>query len=382
MHLGERSSGHPLPLINTPTMTPLSSALTFPVGDSTPTPSSSGSTLTTPQSATFSLDHLPDHPHPCVPSTFLPSYYPDSRDRLPLLPSQQHQQNAGTISRAGPHSAADVDRISASGPSTRHLLDGVALASSPLRPSGPTMTTPTYDLSPTAYTGGLPQQINTWVPKRRGEWNDLPFGDLGEGSGGSASHRSYNTLTSTLSAPIQSPLIPPQPSLASFSPNIAATQSSNSSPALPGLRIDPPGGSQSQTPFPESAHMGPSRSYPGSTGMSSNPPQTNAAFPQLMFGDAALADTSSTAISWNRDESKVSGDDYARVGDTFSASYDSVPHPPGTWHLRATAICYPAHQTSEPIGANLAGTRIRQAATSRAGWYTGRHRSAGPGSCH
>ena len=152
---------------------------------------SSPSTLPTPSSATFS-DALDQHPHPSVPSTFLPSYYPDSRDRLPLPseigrgrnnPEQRSARHSmpsaqdfdSTRIRHNSHSAAEVDRISAAGPSTRHLLDGVDLDHPP-RPSRPTDDTPAYDLEHEAYSRPLsPGSLATRHMYHRGEWNELPF---------------------------------------------------------------------------------------------------------------------------------------------------------------------------------------------------------------
>ena len=250
---------------------------TFPVSlfDNT-TPTSSTSTLTTPSSTSLNLDTLDQ---PIVPSTFLPSYYPDSRERLPL-PSQRNMASLKT--RSISHTAQDVDRISASGPSNRHLLDGVKFETSPPRPSRPTINTPTYDISPTAYTRNLYPNINPWVPKKRGEWNELPF-EI-EGGSGSTSHYGHSSSLSHTNPPF----------------------SSSSSPAPPRQ-----GDSKLTTNASfDSFSIPNSRPYAANSNPVSN--QGNGNYPDALYGNTSIPDGG--MANWNTDESKVSGEDYARVG--------------------------------------------------------------------
>jgi hypothetical protein len=144
-----------------------------------PFPSSS-TTSGTPNSSASGYDYTP-YPHPApspssqLPSTFLPSYYPENRN-LEQLPSQSNILNS---------------------PSS-HLLDGVPLVSPPQQPPRQS-TLPTYDLTPESIARGLGPAQNLprpWVPKSRAPWNELPtfipgqrssFGSDPGGSGGGGS---------------------------------------------------------------------------------------------------------------------------------------------------------------------------------------------------
>jgi len=259
------------------------------------TPSSSGSSgstssnMPTPQSSHYSLavDNL-DLP-PVVPSTFLPSYYPNSRDRLPPLPSLR--RNDRTMS----HSAADVDRISASGPSHRHLLDGVALLSPP-RPAQPSAATPIYDLSPTPHTATIPAFDPASV-KRRSEWKLVdPYEDNpGEGSGGGSYSSGYGPRLSSTS-------------LANYAQGVSSQTRAE----------------QSQSRYPSAFADHYSGSYPPATAAAtaqgsnqnalSDPIPNSVNYPGTMFGNLGLPESIlAPPPPWSPDVAKVTGEDYTKV---------------------------------------------------------------------
>lgn len=97
------------------------------------------------------------HPPPSVPSTFLPSYYPEGRYNS-ALPSSLTPRFDDPTSSSSPvmsiHSPLNWERQSQAGPSTRHLLDGVPLRSPPRlkRPLGP----PSYEITPESIASSLP----------------------------------------------------------------------------------------------------------------------------------------------------------------------------------------------------------------------------------
>jgi hypothetical protein len=304
-----------------PSVTPLlhpSVLSTMFMETTTPSSVSSGSTsstMPTPQGSHFSLDSDHLNPPPVVPSTFLPSYYPNSRDRLPALPSQR--QNQRTISR----SAADVDRVSASGPSHRHLLDGVAM-SSPPRPAQPSASTPIYDLSPAAYNLTIPAFDSGPAKRRSGLQPADPYvGSPGEGGGGSGT---------AAGGPYSSGLIP---KLSSTSLSNYAQGVSSQSRA-----------EQSQSRYPSTY----TDSYPGSytpaTAALSDPTPNSVNYPGTMFGNLGLPESVlAPPPPWNPDVAKVTGEDYSKVSCPTQIINNVLI--PGTGDIWTSPGCYSSHPT-------------------------------------
>jgi hypothetical protein len=283
-----------------------------------------------------SHDYL-DRP-PSVPSTFLPSYYPDSRE--PLLPSQQQQaqlpqpQTSGTGlrlagSRTSSHTPAEVDRISASGPSTRTLLDGVALHSPP-RPARPSTNTPTYDLSPSTYSYtpplSLPGTIPPWIPKRKAEWNEMPFaepsydggaGGAGSGSAGpssaSSSHAHFSTYPHSHS---RSPSTN-HPDFLGHAPSSVHTQ-----PHANGYATSSASRSYSNPTGTSTPNSGIGGRFDGGGGGGIggvpnplvDPTPHSIGYPGMLYGQVPLPESALAPLPpWTGDETKVTGEDYARV---------------------------------------------------------------------
>lgn len=212
---------------------------------------------------------------------------------MPLMPSQRNalesQNNTRAASSSTLHNPAAVDRISASGPSHRHLLDGVALNSPPPRPDRPSAATPTFELSPAAYSGSLPPSLgSSWSmgggKRSRGEWNDLSFIDpaLSGIGGGSGSLGSSLGMQYTGSSSL---------------PNHSGTPFSSSTQ----------GGSNGYGDQDQYA----SRSYSNGNGLS-NPSPGSMGYPGSLFGNVPLSD-GALSQSWNSEEVNISGEDYARV---------------------------------------------------------------------
>lgn len=179
------------------------------------TPSSSSFASSSPYAFTPSriLPELPpaihlSHAPPSVPSTFLPSYYPEGRHSDQTLPSSFAGASASTSSSpiypsmpsprssfstippppraqgietgGGPRDLHDAyHRLSQSGPSSKHLLDGVNM--SPPRAPRP-VAIPTYEFSPGSLPAVLPE-AKPWLPKER-EWQEVSLYDQLLGGGG------------------------------------------------------------------------------------------------------------------------------------------------------------------------------------------------------
>lgn len=343
-----------------PSILPVSSAAALSSFADSHTPSSSassgGSALTTPASVNFALGSVGgggsssstgsnydfmDRP-PSVPSTFLPSYYPDSRDRLPLLPSQQQAQtqqqarsSGGTGlrlagSRTSSHNPAAVDRISASGPSTRTLLDGVALNSLP-RPARPSTNTPTYDLSPSAYTHPLPLpgSIHPWVPKRKAEWNEMPFSepfyDFGSGGGGGGAGGSGNAGPSSAvreDPPSHAPFSSyPHSHSQSQSPSTFHSDLSGHAPSAAHTSIHANGFAGNPAARSYSNPTSTSTPNPGGGGLGGvpnplvDPAPHSVGYPAMLYGQVPLPESALAPLPpWTGDVTKVTGEDYAKVG--------------------------------------------------------------------
>jgi hypothetical protein len=181
------------------------------ISDSTPSSSSFASSSPYAFTPSRILPELPpaihlSHAPPSVPSTFLPSYYPEGRHSDQTLPSSFAGTSASTSSSPiypsfpSPRSSfstippppraqeigASQDlhdayhRLSQSGPSSKHLLDGVNM--SPPRAPRP-VAIPTYEFSPGSLPAVLPE-ARPWLPKER-EWQEVSLFDqlLGGGSG-------------------------------------------------------------------------------------------------------------------------------------------------------------------------------------------------------
>ncbi len=280
--------------------------LTSLVGD---TPSSNGSGTSphsgsTPSSSTYSGDLPPSlmsHRLPSVPSTFLPSYYPESR-HTDTLPSHR-PSTSGESSRYDP--TADQDKSVASDPSNKHLLEGVAI--SPPRPPR-NIVSPTYDLSPGLFSRDLPPVPRPWSSRSRGMWYETSIFDMKAGGEGGASPSQPHTRSGS----------PRDPTLSLESPHSRPPDNSRLSGSAPSPSMGPPAsphrrGSQSGQSLapPQPSSRG---SYSG-TNLPEAVPQS-ASYPGMLYGSVSLAENGllgTPSFGSSSAEGKVTGEDYAQV---------------------------------------------------------------------
>jgi hypothetical protein len=161
-----------------------------------------------PPSAQFF--HQP--PAPDVPSTFLPSYYPEGR--YASLDRDLNLSGNGTSGYPSPnHSPATWEALSQAGPSSRHLLDGTNIIE-PHPPRargngvGREMRPPEYRISPASIASSLINKAATTVSgsastsfpmdpalqtqSNSGSGSGNPHGNESGGGGGGARYHPYS----------------------------------------------------------------------------------------------------------------------------------------------------------------------------------------------
>lgn len=226
------------------------------------------------------------HHAPEVPSTFLPSYYPEGR-----YASLDHELSGGAGPMAGPsnslfgetarsHTPATWEKLSQAGPSTRHLLDGINI-NDPHPRTSRDLDPPSYRITPgsiassivpnarmaASSSSGFPMdpllQSLTSTPNTHG--SDSPAGGSGGGGGGSRYH-----------------------------PYTRDRDNNNY-------------GSSSMTSTPNSL----SRNNYSNTTMP-EPTPSSAAYPGNMYGNVPIAERAELD-PWDRAEGELTSEDYARV---------------------------------------------------------------------
>lgn len=220
------------------------------------------------------------HHAPEVPSTFLPSYYPEGRY------ASLDNELSGAAPSAGPsnalfddgsmrsHSPATWEKLSQAGPSTRHLLDGINITDPHPRTSRD-LAPPSYRITPGSIASSL-----------------VPINRISGASSAFPMDTSLQSVTST--------------------PHSLGTDSSGGGGA--GGRYHPYSrdrdtyGSVSMSSTPSSL----SRNNTYSNTTMPEPTPSSAAYPGNMYGNVPIAERPEVG-SWDRSEGELSSEDYARV---------------------------------------------------------------------
>lgn len=222
------------------------------------------------------------HRAPEVPSTFLPSYYPEGRYSSM---DQELRGGAGMASAlreelTGSHSPATWEKMSQAGPSNRHLLDGISISEPQPRPSrvhGP----PTYSLTPGSIASSIVPPTNrvasypidpslhsmSSTPNTHGTGTASPAGGGGGGGGGGGAARYH-------------PYSRERDMYGSIPMSSASSSTSRNN-------------TYSNTTMPEP--------MPGST-----------SYPGNMYGNVPLPERPEDA--WDRTDGEITSEDYAQVG--------------------------------------------------------------------
>ena len=229
------------------------------------------------------------HRSPSVPSTFLPSYYPESRHSS-ILPSHRSDGEASRLP-----DVKQRGRIVGTDPSTRHLLDGVAIF--PPRPPR-SVASPTYEIPPDPFSRVLAPVHRQWpTMSTDGQYGSTSLEDMSE-KGCSTStrplHRSGSPRFRSGRPNIILAFPYPHPQQA---PRIPRSESAPN-PALPSLSFES---------TQNGSHTNQARSEPTSR---------NPAFPEISYGGVLLpAGATTEPPCWDdtRTEGVVSDVNYAQV---------------------------------------------------------------------